>query len=199
MAEEKASHDKSQEENSPPWANYKYTPTERDIFAPSVYKDRLLPLWRFRTPALAKTSTAALWDVYLQYEGEDDFVGMDNARKYLQMGMTRAKRYANNKGGKKYDSKGAVLKKDQRKGHEVEDWGGRKEKEEASRIFRDQWEKVKIRDAYVARKEEWVKAQREWGRAHRMEGASERKRKCGHGKAPGIEAKQAVDESQRKV
>lgn len=66
---------------------YKYTPTEQGIFSPSPYKDRLLPLWRFRTPDLARVSTEQIWSVFLEYEQEDDFVGMDNARKFLQMGM----------------------------------------------------------------------------------------------------------------
>ena len=34
---------------------------------------------------------------------------MDMARKYLQMGYTRARRYANHKGGRKYDTDGKVL------------------------------------------------------------------------------------------
>ena len=34
---------------------------------------------------------------------------MDMARKYLQMGYTRARRYANHKGGRKYGRDGAVL------------------------------------------------------------------------------------------
>lgn len=31
-----------------------------------------------------------------------DFIGADMARKYLQMGFTRSRRYANYKGGRKY-------------------------------------------------------------------------------------------------
>jgi hypothetical protein len=37
------------------------------------------------------------------YKGEVLLVGMDMARRFLQMGMTRARRYANHKGGRKYD------------------------------------------------------------------------------------------------
>jgi hypothetical protein len=36
---------------------------------------------------------------------DDDFPGADMARKFLQMGWTRARRYANHKGGRKYDPK----------------------------------------------------------------------------------------------
>ena len=41
--------------------------------------------------------------MFLQYKQDGDFVGMDMARKFLQMGWTRARRYANHKGGRKYD------------------------------------------------------------------------------------------------
>ncbi len=34
---------------------------------------------------------------------DNDFVEADMARKYLQMGFTRSRCYANYKGGKKYD------------------------------------------------------------------------------------------------
>ena len=40
--------------------------------------------------------------MFLNYRAEDDFVGMDMARKFLQMGYTRARRYANHKSGRKY-------------------------------------------------------------------------------------------------
>lgn len=66
---------------------YKYTPTEQGIFSPSPYKDHLLPLWRFRTPEIARDSAEQIWSAFLEYEEQDDFVGMDNARKFLQMGM----------------------------------------------------------------------------------------------------------------
>jgi hypothetical protein len=37
-----------------------------------------------------------------------DFIGMDMCRKFLEMGFTRARRYANHRDGKKYDSRGNV-------------------------------------------------------------------------------------------
>ena len=36
------------------------------------------------------------------YKEKRDFVGMDMARKFLEMGFTRARRYANHRDGKKY-------------------------------------------------------------------------------------------------
>lgn len=66
------------------------------------YKSELLPLWRFADPARAKASAAAIWRKFLEYGRASDFVGMDMARKYLQMGFTRSRRYANHRGGRKY-------------------------------------------------------------------------------------------------
>jgi hypothetical protein len=40
--------------------------------------------------------------MFEDYVKEKDFIGADMARKYLQMGFTRARRYANFKGGLKY-------------------------------------------------------------------------------------------------
>lgn len=75
---------------------------EQGVLTVEPFKSELLPLWRFRTPALARTSAAALARAFARYrDGYDripnraDFVGMDMARKFLQMGWTRARRYAN--------------------------------------------------------------------------------------------------------
>lgn len=75
---------------------------EEGVLTVEPYKSELLPLWRFATPAVAKDSSRALWKKFLAYEKAGDFVGMDMARKYLQMGWTRARRYANHPGGRKY-------------------------------------------------------------------------------------------------
>ena len=47
----------------------------------------------------------------------EDFVGADMARKFLQMGFTRARRYANHRGGKKYDGPVPADKKGQSGAH----------------------------------------------------------------------------------
>jgi len=66
------------------------------------YKSEILPHWRFRTPAVARKSANAVYRLFLAYKANQDFVGMDMARKFLQMGYTRARRYANYKSGRKY-------------------------------------------------------------------------------------------------
>jgi len=74
---------------------------EQGVLICEPYKSELLSHWQFRTPQLASKST--IYQMFLNYIEADDFVGADMARKFLQMGFTRARRYANYKGGIKYD------------------------------------------------------------------------------------------------
>jgi hypothetical protein len=53
---------------------------------------------------LAEESASAIYKMFLDYRQASDFVGMDMARKFLQMGYTRARRYANHASGKKYEA-----------------------------------------------------------------------------------------------
>ena len=98
------------------------------------------------------------------------------ARKFLQMGMTRAKRYANYKGGRKYRAggkgkgKGEVLKV-----AEGEDWKGRSEKGEASLVFREVWEKARGWEGYQVKKAEFLRRQKEWDKQQMRENTSEGK------------------------
>ncbi len=74
---------------------------EQGVFHAEPYKSELLPLWGFRDEQVARKASGAIWEKFLEYRSEKDFVGMDVARKYLQMGYTRSRRYAKHKGGKK--------------------------------------------------------------------------------------------------
>lgn len=75
---------------------------EQGVLLVQPYKSELLPHWRFRTPDIARESAAKLTEMFLAYKEQDDFVGMDMARKFLQMGYTRSRRYANHKSGRKW-------------------------------------------------------------------------------------------------
>jgi hypothetical protein len=76
---------------------------EQGVLMAEPYKSEILPHWRFRTPAIARASADAIYALFLSYRSRRDFVGMDMARKFLQMGFTRARRYANHRSGRKYD------------------------------------------------------------------------------------------------
>ena len=137
---------------------YRIARGEQGVLTYEPYKSFLLPHWRFRTVPIARTSSQTLWQKFLDFYEQDDFVGMDMTRKFIQMGMTRAKRYANYKGGKKYeDGKDKGNRIEKSKGHK-----DKEEKEEASKIFREVWERCKAHEGYAVKKEQFLKEQKEW-------------------------------------
>jgi hypothetical protein len=70
------------------------------------YRSELMPHWKYRTPRQARASAAKIYTLFLSYRQQNDFVGMDMARKFLQMGFTRARSYIDNLSGD--DSEAAV-------------------------------------------------------------------------------------------
>lgn len=78
---------------------YRLGKGEQGVLLVESYESELLPLWRFRTPEQARESADALYQRFLEYKGQGDFGGMDMSRKFLQMGFTRARRYANHRSG----------------------------------------------------------------------------------------------------
>jgi hypothetical protein len=123
---------------------------EQGVLRVQPYKGEILPLWRFATPEAARESSEAIFKLFQRYGEQDDFVGMDMARKFLQMGMTRARRYANHKGGRKYD--GPVP--DDRKGRSgahgraTLPYTSDPVKAESAAIFRARWEEAKADPIY---------------------------------------------------
>jgi hypothetical protein len=80
--------------------------------------------------------------MFVAYLKAGDFPGADMARKFLQMGWTRARRYANHKGGRKYDKKtGEELPR-------TED----EEKAEAAAIFYERYVTARQHKEYVRQK-----------------------------------------------
>ncbi len=85
---------------------------EQGVLIAEPYKSEILPHWRFATSAIAKVSAETIYAKFLRYKQQGDFVGMDMARKFLQMGFTRARRYANHASGKKYNPDGTMRPQD---------------------------------------------------------------------------------------
>ena len=88
---------------------YRVGKGEQGVLLVEPYKGEILPHWKFRTVAEAKKSSAKIYKMFLAYLKAEDFPGADMARKFLQMGWTRARRYANHTGGRKYDKKSGEL------------------------------------------------------------------------------------------
>ena len=76
---------------------------EEGVLSVEPYKSEILPHWRFKTPDVAEESAQKIYGMFLDYLAANDFVGADMARKFLQMGYTRSRRYANHRSGKKYN------------------------------------------------------------------------------------------------
>src|SRR6478752_986105 len=118
---------------------------EQGVLTAEPYKSELLPLWRFKTEAEAKVSAKLLHDAFVAYREQLDFVGMDMARKFVQMGFTRARRYANHKSGRKYDESGAVSARDPDP-----------EKARAAQVFYRMWKKLEADATYRASRARWL-------------------------------------------
>ena len=76
---------------------------EQGVLLVRPYTVDICKHWRFKTPSDALVSSTIILHMYHTYKDVEDFVGMDMCRKFLEMGFTRARRYANHKDGKKYD------------------------------------------------------------------------------------------------
>jgi hypothetical protein len=111
---------------------------EQGVFHAQPYKGELLPLWTFKDPKAAKKSADDIYERFLYYRAEGDFVGMDVARKYLQMGYTRSRRYAKYEGGNK---RKPLARPDP-------------EKSRAAEIFYKKWRKAAEDEEYLKLKEE---------------------------------------------
>lgn len=82
---------------------YRVGKGEQGVLTVESYKSEILKFWAFKTPEIARESSQKIYEIFLEYKQQKDFVGMDMARKFLQMGITRARRYANHSSGKKYE------------------------------------------------------------------------------------------------
>jgi len=111
---------------------------EQGVFHAEPYKGELLPLWRFKDEETAHESSGAIYQRFLEYRSEGDFVGMDVARKYLQMGWTRSRRYAKYEGGNK-----------SRLRDELDP-----QKSRAAEIFKEKWRAAAEDEKYLELKEE---------------------------------------------
>jgi Domain of unknown function (DUF4385) len=128
---------------------------EQGVLLVQPYKSELLPQWRFATVELAEQSSATIYAMFLSYLETDDFVGADMARKFLQMGFTRARRYANHKGGRKYDGLVPKALKGQSGAHGRPELPRTREdpvKAKAAEIFKARWEQAEANPKYGALK-----------------------------------------------
>ena len=120
---------------------------EQGVLLVRPYTNTICNHWRFRTPDVAVRSANKIFAMFLDYRDEKDFVGMDMCRKFLEMGFTRARRYANHSSGRKYDAKGNVRPQE-------DDWNT-SDKAISARIFQQMRNEVTSDKIYVDMREAW--------------------------------------------
>ena len=75
---------------------------EQGVLLVRPYTNNICAHWRFVDAPTARKSANKIYSMFLDYMENEDFIGMDMCRKFLEMGFTRARRYANHKSGRKY-------------------------------------------------------------------------------------------------
>jgi len=154
---------------------YKVWKGEQWVLLVEPYKSEILPFWRFKNPEIARESSAEIKKFFYQYKEEGDFIGMDMARKFLQMWYTRSRRYANHKSGKKYSNENLEKPKEM---WEIPEYRGERnkqhyrdtktkkilpqeadaltnEKAQSARIFYAAYQEVKNDEEYLKMKKDW--------------------------------------------
>ncbi len=121
---------------------------EQGVLLVRPYTNDICAHWRFKTPNEAIVSVNKIHDMYLEYEVQKDFIGMDMCRKFLEMGFTRARRYANHNSGRKY-KKGTKEVLPQEKDHATSKYA------QSAGIFKKIRDIVAKSDTYVTMRKEW--------------------------------------------
>ena len=121
---------------------------EQGVLLVRPYTNDICKHWRFKTPSEALVSSTIILHIYHTYKDVEDFIGMDMCRKFLEMGFTRARRYANHNSGRKY-KKGTKEVLPQEADNLSSKYA------ESARVFK------KVRDI-VAKSDVYVKMRKEW-------------------------------------
>jgi len=119
---------------------------EQGVLLVRPYTNFICTYWRFKTLPEAELSAIRIHEIYMWYRMKKDFIGMDMCRKFLEMGFTRARRYANHKNGKKYKD-GKILPQEN-------DWATN-EKAKSASIFKIYRDKVTKDPKYQSMRADW--------------------------------------------
>ena len=120
---------------------------EQGVLLVRPYTNDICKFWKFKTPKIAVKSAEQIYSMYADYRALNDFIGMDMCRKFLEMGFTRARRYANHKDGKKYDKNGNVRPQEK-------DWAT-SDKAESAKIFKIYRDRVTKDAKYISMRKMW--------------------------------------------
>ena len=121
---------------------------EQGVLLVRPYTNDICAHWRFKTPSEAVESANHIFGMYLDYRDVEDFIGMDMCRKFLEMGFTRARRYANHNSGRKY-KKGTKEILPQEPDHATSKFA------ESAKIFKKVRDVVAKSSVYVMMRKQW--------------------------------------------
>ena len=112
------------------------------------YTDDICAHWRFIDETAARKSSTKIYEMFLGFKAKGDFIGMDMARKFLEMGFTRARRYANHSSGRKYDKMSGKIRPQEH------DWRTNTKAKSAA-IFKKVRDKAAYDSEYKEMRKEW--------------------------------------------
>ena len=128
-------------------SRYRIGRGEQGVLLVRPYTEDICKHWRFRTPSVAQKSSDTIYGLYLTYREKRDFVGMDMCRKFLEMGFTRARRYANHANGRKYNAEGSIIPQERN--------ALTCEKAISARIFKQVRDEVAYDSVYQSMRKKW--------------------------------------------
>ena len=120
---------------------------EQGVLLVRPYTNDICAHWRFVDETTARKSSNKIYSMYCDYKNSGDFIGMDMARKFLEMGFTRARRYANHSSGRKYTEDGRIRPQETDALHNV--------KAKSAKIFKEVRDRVAYDPEYVTMRKEW--------------------------------------------
>ena len=123
---------------------------EQGVLLVRPYTNDICAHWRFVDETTARNSSAKIYQMFLEFKTKRDFIGMDMARKFLEMGFTRARRYANHSRGRKYDKVSGKVRPQEK------DWRTN-EKSKAAAVFKEVRDLAAYDKTYQEMRKEWRK------------------------------------------
>ena len=121
---------------------------EQGVLLVRPYTNYICTHWRFVDEATARKSATKIYEMFLGFKNQRDFIGMDMARKFLEMGFTRARRYANHSSGRKYDKMSGKIRPQEH------DWQTNTKAKSAA-IFKEVRDKAAYDPEYQKMRKEW--------------------------------------------
>ena len=121
---------------------------EQGVLLVLPYTNDICTHWRFVDESTARKSSIKIYEMFLGFKNKKDFIGMDMARKFLEMGFTRARRYANHSSGRKYDKMSGKIRPQEY------DWRTNTKAKSAA-IFKEVRDKTAYDSEYKEMRKEW--------------------------------------------